>query len=192
MDWRLVMRRCPSRSMTLVGDIAQTSAAGGASSWRDALAPHVADRWRLAELTVNYRTPAEIMRVAAKVLAELDPELQPPTSVRESGVEPWEVELAPDRHALPQRIAELVDGELAAVAAGTVAVIGPKAIAGRLRREITGERVSVLTVDDAKGLEFDAVVVVDPDGIIAASPRGRSDLYVALTRATQRLGVVRV
>lgn len=177
--------------MTLVGDIAQTSAAGGASSWREALAPHVADRWRLAELTVNYRTPAEIMRVAAKVLAELDPELHPPTSVRETGIEPWEIELVTDGQTLPRRIAELVDGELAAVGAGTAAVIGPRATVGRLRREVAGERVSVLTVDEAKGLEFDAVVVVDPDGVVAASPRGRSDLYVALTRATQRLGVVR-
>ena len=69
MAWRLLMRRCPSRSMTVVGDVAQTGALAGTASWQELLAPYVADRWRLAELTVNYRTPAEIMAVAAEVLA---------------------------------------------------------------------------------------------------------------------------
>lgn len=86
MAWRLLMRRCPSRSMTIVGDVAQTGALSGTPSWADALAPYVAQRWRLAELTVSYRTPAEIMAVAADVLAEIDPALRPPRSVRESGV----------------------------------------------------------------------------------------------------------
>ena len=89
MAWRVLMRRCPSRSMTLVGDIAQTGALGGAASWDEVLSPYVMDRWKLAELTVNYRTPAEIMAVASDVLDALDTDLEAPTSVRTSGHEPW-------------------------------------------------------------------------------------------------------
>src|SRR5881397_1528412 len=68
MAWRTLMRRCPSRSMTIVGDVAQTGDLAGTSSWERVLEPYVADRWRLARLTVNYRTPAEIMAVASGVL----------------------------------------------------------------------------------------------------------------------------
>ena len=75
MAWRLIMRRCPSRSMTMVGDIAQTGDLAGASSWGEVLSPYVANRWRLEQLTVNYRTPAEIADVADDVLAAIDPAL---------------------------------------------------------------------------------------------------------------------
>ncbi len=187
MAWRLLMRRCPSRSMTIVGDLAQTGDVGGAGSWAEVLARYVADRWRLAELTVSYRTPAEIMAIAAEVLADIDPELSPPRPVRETGVQPWDITAGLDR--LP----DLVDKELACIGDGRLAVIAP---AGRLPSLDPSDPdlnrpVTVLTVRQAKGLEFDAVVVVDPDGIVAGSPRGRNDLYVALTRATQRLGVLR-
>jgi DNA helicase IV len=190
MDWRLLMRRCPSRSMTLVGDVAQTGAPGGATSWDAVLSPYVEDRWRLEELTVNYRTPAEIACVAADVLAELNPELCAPIPVRETGVSPWRVRVEPD--ALAAEIRSIVDGELDAVDGGTVAVLCP---VGRERLlsaalDLDDERVSVLAVDRAKGLEFDAVVLVAPDEIVAESPRGLNDLYVALTRATRRLGLV--
>ncbi|WAL63046.1 AAA family ATPase [Amycolatopsis cynarae] len=185
MDWRLLMRRCPSRSMTLVGDVAQTGAAAGASSWHEMLAPYVEDRWRLRELTVNYRTPAEIMRLAAAALAEVDPGLRAPSSVRETGVEPWQ-------RKLPEEgVAGLAAQELAAVDGGTLAVLCPDSRLDRVRQQLPeDERLSVLTVGEAKGLEFDGVLVVAPEEIVAASPRGWNDLYVALTRATQRLGVV--
>ena len=89
MAWRLLMRRCPTRSMTLVGDVAQTGDAGRRDSWAQVLTPYVGDRWRLAELTVNYRTPAEIMAVAAEVLAAIGVDrLEPPQSVRSTGVRP--------------------------------------------------------------------------------------------------------
>jgi DNA helicase IV len=190
MDWRVLMRRCPSRSMTLVGDVAQTGAPGGAKSWDAVLSPYVADRWRLEELTVNYRTPAEIMTVAARVLAEVNPELEAPTSVRETGFEPWRVRL--ETAELAGRIGSLVAGELEAVHGGTVAVLCPAGKLGAVRKALgpDDERFSLLTVDRAKGLEFDAVVLVAPDEIVAESPRGLNDLYVALTRATRRLGVV--
>jgi DNA helicase IV len=193
MDWRVLMRRCPSRSMTLVGDVAQTGAPGGARSWDAVLSPYVADRWRLEELTVNYRTPAEIMTVAARVLAEVNPELEAPISVRETGFAPWRVRLEPAE--LAGRIGSLVDGELEAVDGGTVAVLCPAGRIGELGAalkldDMDDSRVSLMSVDRAKGLEFDAVVLVSPDEIVAESPRGLNDLYVALTRATRRLGVV--
>ncbi|MBB2939216.1 DNA helicase IV [Amycolatopsis bartoniae] len=185
LAWRLLMRRCPSRSMTLVGDVAQTGAPAGASSWAEMLAPYVEDRWRLRELTVNYRTPAEIMDLAAGALARVNPELRAPTSVRESGTEPWQRPLA--GASLPS----LVEEELRAADGGTVAVLCPAARFAALRAELPqDERLSLLTVDEAKGLEFDGVLVVAPEEVVAASPRGWNDLYVALTRATKRLGVV--
>ncbi|MCZ7375949.1 HelD family protein [Micromonospora sp. WMMC250] len=203
MAWRLLMRRCPSRSMTIVGDVAQTGALSGTPSWADALAPYVARRWRLTELTVSYRTPAEIMAVAADVLAEIDPALRPPRSVRESGVPPWD-RTVPDEQLAAELVAEatreaagLTDGRLGVlVPAGRVGELGA-AVTAALPEAAVGEhpelesRVVVLTVAQAKGLEFDSVLVVDPDRMVAESPRGRSDLYVALTRATQRLGVLR-
>ncbi|MEU9740756.1 AAA family ATPase [Micromonospora chersina] len=203
MAWRLLMRRCPSRSMTIVGDVAQTGALAGTPSWQEALAPYVADRWRLEELTVSYRTPAEIMAVAAEVLAEIDPALRPPRSVRASGVPPWDRSVAADR--LAAELVEATAGEAAGLADGRLGVIVPAgrvaelggAVVAALPEATVGEqpelanRVVVLTTEQAKGLEFDSVLVVDPDRIVAESPRGHSDLYVALTRATQRLGILR-
>ncbi|MFE0024926.1 HelD family protein [Amycolatopsis sp. NPDC059021] len=188
MDWRLLMRRSPNRSMTLVGDVAQTGAAGGARTWDEVLSPYVADRWRLEQLTVNYRTPAEIMAVAARVLAEVDPALEAPSSVRESGIPPWSVTPEDIDAELPG----LVGAELSAVDGGTVVVLTPASRLDDVRALLsdTGDRVSVLTVERAKGLEFDAVLLLAPDEIVADSPRGLNDLYVALTRATRRLGVI--
>lgn len=202
MAWRAVMRRCPTRSMTIVGDIAQTGSAAGARSWGEVLDPYVAGRWRQERLTVNYRTPVELMAVAAGVLAAIDPALKAPTSVRESGAEPWAAPLA----ALPELVkAEVGEGGKVAVVApdalldrlgARVAEVVPGAVvvtpgAGRARgAEALDAPVAVMGVADAKGLEFDSVVVAEPELIAAQSPRGLSDLYVALTRATQRLGVV--
>ncbi|MFE9202882.1 HelD family protein [Micromonospora sp. NPDC007230] len=203
MAWRLLMRRCPSRSMTIVGDVAQTGALAGTPSWSEALAPYVADRWRLEELTVSYRTPAEIMAVAADVLAEIDPALRPPRSVRASGVPPWDRTVDADRLAAElvatttREAAGLTDGRLGVIVpAGRMPELGG-AVTAALPEAAVGEqpelasRVVVLTTEQAKGLEFDSVLVVDPDRIVAESPRGHSDLYVALTRATQRLGILR-
>ncbi|MEV6802044.1 AAA family ATPase [Micromonospora rifamycinica] len=203
MAWRLLMRRCPSRSMTIVGDVAQTGALAGTPSWAEALEPYVAQRWRLEELTVSYRTPAEVMAVAAEVLAGIDPALRPPRSVRRSGVPPWDRTVGADR--LAAELVEAANREAAGLDEGRLGVIVPAGRAAELAGAVlaalpeagVGEqpelesRVVLLTVGQAKGLEFDSVLVVDPDRIVAESPRGRSDLYVALTRATQRLGVLR-
>lgn len=197
MAWRLLMRRCPTRSMTLVGDIAQTSSPAGLRSWGEALRPYVADRWRLARLSVNYRTPAEIMAITEPLLATLDADAAPPSSVRESGVPPWHRQV---RAALAVRVADAARNELAGLGEGRLAVITPDALAGAVAAALPeasagpdpdlSARAVVLGAGQAKGLEFDVVLVADPAGMIAASPRGRNDLYVALTRATQRLGIV--
>jgi DNA helicase IV len=202
MAWRLLMRRCPSRSMTVVGDVAQTGELAGTTTWDQVFEPYVAQRWRLAELTVNYRTPAEVMALAADVLAAVDPSLQPPRSVRSSGVAPWATRV--DESRLAENLIDAVRREAAEVVDGRLGVLVPEAREAGLGAALTaavpeaavGEqpdllnRVVLMTVRQAKGLEFDAVLVVQPDEILAESPRGLSDLYVAVTRATRRLGVL--
>jgi DNA helicase IV len=206
MAWRMVMRRIPTRSLTVVGDVAQRGSAAGARSWAQMLDPYVRGRWREELLTVNYRTPAEIMTVAADVLASVAPGEQPPESVREEGVPPRAVKIPTSSSASS---ASLATGAAAVVAAehddmgdaGRLAVIAPAARIAELARalpealpgdrpEVLDSPVALLSVGQAKGLEFDRVVLVDPAGILAQSPAGGHDLYVALTRATHRLTVV--
>jgi len=186
MDWRMVLRRCPARSMTVVGDLAQTAAPGGADSWAQVLDPVAPGRWRTARLTVNYRTPAPAMALAATLLP---PGAEPPLSVRDSDEVPWSAGLAD--------LAALVLRETLLIGTGRVAVIAPPArvqataaALGLTPGPDLDAPVAVLTPAQSKGLEFDSVIVVDPDGIEQASPRGRADLYVALTRTTRRLGLV--
>ncbi|MFL6140266.1 MAG: UvrD-helicase domain-containing protein [Labedaea sp.] len=166
MDWRVLLRRCPSRSVTIVGDLAQRESSAGARSWEAMLRPFVADRWAHRRLSINYRTPAEIMAVAARVL----PDVEPPVSVRRTGIQPWA------RKVLAEELDEAVRGAIDEAGAGTVAVIAPDGL--RLA-------VPALTPRAAKGLEFDTVIVVEPGRI-----ERPADLYVALTRATQRLGIL--
>ncbi|MCD2194732.1 DUF2075 domain-containing protein [Actinomycetospora endophytica] len=174
MDWRVLMRRCPGRSFTVVGDLAQRRSPAGATSWAAMLEPYVPGRWVYRSLTVNYRTPAEIMAVAAAVLAEFAPGVVPPESVRAAGVPPWSCPVTDDELAVV--VGEFVRDE--AEREGTSVVIGPVGVPGAVPPSKT------------KGLEFDAVLVVDPEEILADGVHGPADLYVALTRATQRLGVV--
>jgi len=193
MDWRAVMRRCPTKSMTIVGDLAQRESPGGARSWAEMLDKHVPERWAYRRLTVNYRTPADIMDVASAVLAEVDPALRPPTSVRRTGVAPWARPVPVGRlgAAVLDAVVELAEQ----VGEGTVAVIAPSGtpLPARLRARLPGDvarRVSILTPRDAKGLEFDAVLLCEPGRLLDGSRAGAAELYVALTRATQRLGVL--
>nr|WP_198151385.1 RNA polymerase recycling motor ATPase HelR [Kibdelosporangium sp. MJ126-NF4]CEL15071.1 ATP-dependent DNA helicase rep [Kibdelosporangium sp. MJ126-NF4]CTQ93333.1 ATP-dependent DNA helicase rep (EC 3.6.1.-) [Kibdelosporangium sp. MJ126-NF4] len=174
MDWRVLMRRCPGKSFTVVGDLAQRRSAAGATTWNTMLDPYVPGRWLYRSLTVNYRTPAEIMAVAASVLAEFAPTVQPPESVRANGVHPW------SRKVTENELAEAIEEFTRAEAGrdGTSVVIGPPGIPG------------TVPASDTKGLEYDAVLVVNPEQILADGPRGAAELYVALTRATQRLGVL--
>lgn len=189
MAWRLLMRRSPTRSLTLVGDPAQTSEEAGVGSWERILEPYVGDRFEHVRLGVNYRTPAEIMELAARVIQAEDPSFEPPGSVRSTGEKPWTRESGADlAGAVARAVAELTPEE------GRLAVIAPRElheeIAARIDGVTAGEEpdltrvVVLLGPRDAKGLEFDNVLVVEPGRF------GSSDLYVALTRATQHLGIV--
>jgi hypothetical protein len=142
------------------------------------------------------------MTVAADVLAAVDPSLQPPRSVRTAGEEPWAARVRPG--ALATDLIAAVRREAAAAGDGRVGVLVPSGLEEPLGRALVdavpgaavGEQpdllnhIVLMTVRQAKGLEFDSVIVVEPDEIIAESPRGLSDLYVAVTRATRRLGVL--
>ncbi len=189
MAWRLLMRRSPTRSMTLVGDPAQTAEAAGVGSWADILTPYVEDRWEHTRLGVNYRTPAEIMDLAAAVVRAGNPGFEPPSSVRSTGVRPWVRDAGDDLPgAVAKAVAELTPAE------GRLAVIAPRELHRSLAAHLDGvgagpepdltHTVVLLDPRQSKGLEFDSVLVVEP------ARYGTSDLYVALTRATQRLGVL--
>jgi DNA helicase IV len=202
MAWRMVLRRNPARSMTVVGDVAQTGSPAGATSWQQMLGPLVGGRWREERLTVNYRTPSEIMAVAAEVLASVDPDGQPPASVRSEGAAPAAVQVPASRLAAGAAAQGRTDlAELGGPDGGRLAVIAPDAligaIAAALPAAVPGDRpesldaaAALLTVSQAKGLEFDRVIVADPSGILTQSENGGHDLYMAITRATHRLTIV--
>jgi DNA helicase IV len=188
MQWRMVGRRGRTATWTIVGDPAQ-------SSWTDpdeaALARDEAlgarSRRRFT-LTVNYRNPAEIADLAAKVLALAMPGMESPRAVRSTGVVPRFAvsggDLGAAVRAEAERLLADVDGTV-----GVVVAMGRRAEARRWLAGL-GERVVALGSLEAKGLEYDATIVVSPAEIADESPAGLRVLYVALTRATQRLTVL--
>jgi hypothetical protein len=186
MQWHMVLRRSPTRSVTAVGDVDQTRAPHPHTDWDDAVGPVLGTRWRRADLTICYRTPREVMELVGPVLRRAGSRSTPPRAVRSSGVPPRDVTsgaagLGAAVAAEVAVLSERYDG-------GTVGVVAPHARLGVLRDAVLDEApdVPVLGASEAKGLEWDAVVVVDPDGI-AAEPRGWNGLYVAMTRCTQEL-----
>jgi hypothetical protein len=213
MQWRMVARRSPLRSFTIVGDIAQASAVSGATSWAEALQPVLGrvggDRgWRIVELSVNYRTPTQIVEAAETTARSRGLVITPSRPVRatEWPVMTTRADLSLGDDALGSAVASAVANDRAVSTSGTLAVIAPRsrvpAIAAALATRFgdghvlagaphLGRPIGVMAPRDAKGLEFDAVVVVDPEGIVGAEPRGAAALYVAMTRPTQRLHVVK-
>ncbi|MCZ4071138.1 HelD family protein [Micrococcus sp. H39-S4] len=202
MQWRLLARRCPMKSFTIVGDIAQSSRRDAAGSWASVLAPEFGDRWRLEELTVNYRSPARVMRWAAQVARAAGLEVSHPRAVREGDHRPRLVtEPGGDVAALAP---DAVEVERDRVPEALTAVIAPAERTGELLtalRERWGEaavdtaplpgvEIVVATPWETKGLEFDTVVLVSPERIVADARGVVGDLYVAMTRATQSLSVV--
>ena len=202
MQLRMVARRSLSGSITVVGDIAQATGPWAASGWDEVTAHLPAGRApRLVELTVSYRTPAEVVAVAGRVLARAVPGMAPPTAVRRTGAEPRLVDAG---EALAGTVAAVAGQLVAEVAPGTVAVLAPGSLVADIslaldragqrasdpRLEGLGAPLTLLPVDMANGLEFDAVVVVEPAAVVAQSPQGLRALYVALTRPTRRLAVV--
>jgi DNA helicase IV len=202
MVWRVLMRRCPSRSMTVVGDIAQTGSVAGTRSWADVLDPYAKDRWRQEHLTINYRATEQIMDVAADVLREIDAGSTGPTAVRRGDSAPWSLPVRAGD--LPSVLPGLIKEEHEAVGSGRLAIIAPQARLPELTFLIDAmDRIAfavdpdaleaptvILTPSQSKGLEFDAVLVVEPQEILDESGSGARDLYVAITRATQRVGIV--
>jgi hypothetical protein len=202
MQLRMLARRCPGGSMTLVGDLGQASGPWAPSSWDDVLT-HLPVRRPPAktELSVNYRTPSEVMDLAARVLAAATPGLAPPTSVRRAGLDPIFTEAAAG--TLAAAVAAAARREAEAVGDGKVAVICPASLLEALRPAlppvpegvgVLDAPVALLDVDQAKGLEFDSVLLVEPSAIVAEGPgvTGRRALYVAMTRTTRRLHIVHV
>jgi DNA helicase IV len=202
MQWRLLLRRCPLRSFTIVGDVAQASAAAGATSWDAALTPVFRSGWRLEELTVNYRTPAEIAGAAEDMAVAHGLPITRSQAVRSSE---WPLDtVRVDVEDLFSAVADVVDEDRETSSRGTLAVIAPERMLGPLFAELSrvfgtdigagadglSRPMAVLSAHDAKGLEFDAVVVVEPARIVDESPRGAGGLYVAMTRPTQRLHLV--
>lgn len=199
MQWRMVGRRVPSGSLSLVGDFGQASRPGAADGWDsviDQLRPRAGSR--VVQLTVNYRTPAEIMAVAHRILTVAAPNVEPTRAVRSTGEHPRF--LAADVERRPEVVAEAA--RLALGRGGKVAVIAPELMHQAIVAEladvgaISGSTdaldapIAVVTPLDAKGLEFDHVVVVEPVELVAPDPAGLRLLYVALTRATTTLTVV--
>ncbi|MGW2712289.1 RNA polymerase recycling motor ATPase HelR [Streptomyces sp. NPDC001356] len=172
-EWQMLLLRCPSRSFTIVGDRAQARR-GFNESWRERLTRVGFDRIRSASLTVNYRTPKEIMAEAEPVIRAVLPDANVPTSIRGSGV--------PVVHGSVSELRAVLDAWLAAHADGIACVIGDPAFR-------PASRVRSLTPELSKGLEFDLVVLVDPEKF-GEGVEGAVDHYVAMTRATRQLVVL--
>jgi DNA helicase IV len=202
MQWRVLVRRCPMKSFTIVGDIAQVASAAGATSWDEALRPSFKDAWRLEELTVNYRTPAQITREAERIAQEAGLPITPTRAVREGD---WPIRrVEAGSTGLPAAVADAVAHDRGIDGEGTLAVIATATdvdtVAAAVRERFGDDAargaagltrpISVLTGYEAKGLEFDAVVLADPAALAAESVRGAASLYVAMTRPTQRLTLV--
>jgi DNA helicase IV len=172
-EWQMLLLRCPSGSFTIVGDRAQARH-GFTESWEERLQRIGLGQVNLASLTINYRTPVEVMAEAEPVIRAVLPDANVPTSIRSTGV--------PVRRGSVDELDAIVDGWLAEHAEGIACVIGDPTVR-------TTERVRSLTPVLAKGLEFDLVVLVDPESF-GAGIEGAVDRYVAMTRATQRLVVL--
>lgn len=203
MAWRALLRRVPTRSLTVVGDVAQTSTAGGTSDWAAMLDPLLRGAWRLSELTVNYRTPGEVAHVARDVALAAGLPVSPQTSARD----------VPDALTCERVAADALAVHAARTAARLAADVQDAAGAGRVAVVATADRVPdvraaleaqgrpvpagdavdlhaplvVLTPQQVKGLEFDVVVLVEPAQVLDASA---GDLYVAMTRPTHALHVL--
>ncbi|KZE88590.1 RNA polymerase recycling motor ATPase HelR [Microbacterium sp. TNHR37B] len=172
-QWRMLLRRCPSRSVTVVGDRAQARE-GFPESWEERLSRLGLDRATRAELTINYRTPAEVMEVAAPVIRAALADANVPVSVRATGV--------PVRTGVPGDLDAVLGEWLTRNEEGIAVVVGAEP-------RKTHPRVRSLSPWEAKGLEFDLVVLVDPDRL-GAGLTGAVDRYVAMTRATRELVVL--
>jgi hypothetical protein len=172
-EWHMLLLRCPSRSFTIVGDRAQARH-GFTESWQERLERIGLDRINLASLSVNYRTPQEVMAEAEPVIRAVLPDVNVPTSIRSTDV--------PVVHGSASDLGSILDTWLAAHADGIACVIGDPTFRAT-------SRVQSLTPELSKGLEFDLVVLIDPEAF-GKGIEGAVDRYVAMTRATQQLVIL--
>ena len=177
-EWQMLLLRCPSRSFTIVGDRAQARH-GFTESWQERLERIGIDRINLASLSINYRTPEEVMAEAEPVIRAVLPDANVPTSIRRSDV--------PVVHGATSELGPILDAWLAEHADGIACVIGANGIEDDTFRATS--RVRSLTPELSKGLEFDLVVLIDPEAF-GEGIEGAVDRYVAMTRATQRLVIL--
>ena len=175
-EWQMLLLRCPSRSFTIVGDRAQARH-GFTESWQERLERIGLDRITLASLSINYRTPEEVMAEAEPVIRAVLPDANVPTSIRSSGV-PVVHGSAAGAGLDPRHLARRARRGR-----------GDRLRHRRSRRSAATSRVRSLTPELAKGLEFDLVVLVDPESF-GTGIEGAVDRYVAMTRATQQLVVL--
>jgi superfamily I DNA/RNA helicase len=178
-EWQMLLLRCPSRSFTIVGDRAQARH-GFTESWEERLERVGLDRIELASLSINYRTPEEVMAEAEPVIRAALPDANVPTSIRSNGV--------PVLHGSATELTTIVDTWLTEHAEGIACVISADGTAKTLT-EGQSTRVRSLTPELSKGLEFDLVVLIDPDSF-GDGIEGAVDRYVAMTRATQQLVIL--
>jgi DNA helicase IV len=202
MGLRAIARRSPSRSLTVLGDLAQATEPGGQRDWDEAIAALGATgRSTLAELTVGYRVPGPILELANRVLLGAEVSVTPSRAARVDGDAPLEIEVAADRlgRAVVDQVVALrarhpQTGVIAAASRvpEIIAALAADGLRGVLRLQgLEPDEVPVLPAESAKGLELDGVVLVDPDGISAGTARGTRLLYIAITRAVQHLTIVR-
>jgi len=203
MQLRVLERRSLNGSMTIVGDIAQSTGAWAHDDW-DSVLEHLPARRppRIETLTIGYRVPGPIMDLAARVLRVAAPGLAAPASIRHTGEPPAMVQVVPG--GFDDAVVEAVRTELEAVGSGNVALVVPRSLVERVdsllatagvehgtaTRQGLDRQVTVVTPSLVKGLELDSVVVVEPRCVLAEEARGPQSLYVALTRSTKRLTVL--
>ena len=201
MQLKMATRRSLSGSMTVVGDIAQATGPLAPADWDEVL-EFLPDRKpaRVIGLSVGYRIPAQIMELANKVMMVATPGLRVPQSVRVGDVGPRVLGSA----SLVEGVVDEVRLLAADMAAGSVAVVAPDGLCDEVSAALTGaglehgragtagldQSLTVVPVSVIKGLELDAVVVVEPSRIVSDHEHGMRALYVALTRSTQRLSIV--
>ena len=201
MQWRVLFRRVPSKSATVVGDLAQSSRADNARTWSSILSEFVGDRFALQVLTVSYRTPQSVMNLANRYLHRHFPQLELVESVRQGGTDPQLDTFASETETL-DALAEVTTAEIAAAETGKIAIVADESLIETIAevladfdfgRSVRGldHQIALITPDQAKGLEFDSVIIVEPGRIApVGSETGIGGLYVALTRTTERLRIL--
>ena len=205
MMWRAIMRKNPSKSFTIVGDVAQTSTSAGASAWHQALSPFIDERYRVEELSVNYRTPRRIMDLSLAYAKQVGLEVTEVQSVREGEFDPkfypgnWALADAGSTNAMELLHQAVL--EITSKVTGTAVVIANSKFHSKILARLTDfkpgfshdaldSNLAIMSAREAKGLEFDAAIIFEPELIARSHARGPNDLYVAMTRPTQILALV--